>query len=321
MKACAATALALLVLGQTAVAAQTWNMATPDPDGNYHTENIRQFAAAVDEATGGELAITVHSNASLFKAPEIKRAVQSGQVQLGEIIISSLANEDALYEVDAVPFLANGFDAAAQLYQITRPYLEERLQKQGMRLLFSVPWPPQGFYTLEPAAKAEDFEGVKMRAYNAPTTRLVELLGAVPTTIQAAEVPQAFAAGVISAMVTSPQTGVDSQAWDFVKNYYDVQAFIPKNMVFVNERAFKRLDEAQQQAVLDAAAAAEKRGWETARSANDRLVATLKEKGMSVQPPSPELAAELAAIGAQMAEEWRAKAGEDGAKILAEIKG
>ena len=202
MKALAAATLAVLVLGQPVVAAQKWNMATPYPDGNYHTENIRQFAGAVDQATGGELAITVHSNASLFKAPEIKRAVQSGQVQMGEIIISSLANEDALYEVDAVPFLANGFDAAAKLYEITRPYLEERLQKQGMRLLFAVPWPTQGFYTLEPVAKAEDFQGVKMRAYNAPTTRLVDLLGGVPTTIQAAEVPRACAAWVMSAMFT-----------------------------------------------------------------------------------------------------------------------
>ena len=54
----------------------------------------RAFANDVKAATGGKLQITVHPNASLFKAPEIKRAVQTGQAQMGEILLSIHENED-----------------------------------------------------------------------------------------------------------------------------------------------------------------------------------------------------------------------------------
>lgn len=318
----AAAVAAFLACGVPAAgfAAEKWDMPTPYPDGNYHTENIRRFADDVKAATGGALEITIHSNASLFKHPEIKRAVQTGQVQAGEVLMSVLANDDAMFEVDAVPFLATSFDQAERLMKVTRQYVELRFQKSGLRVLFSVPWTPQGIYSKAPIETAADLKDVKLRAYNATTTRFAELLGAVPTTVQAAEVPQAFSAGVIAAMITSPATGVDSQAWDFVKNYYDVQAFIPKNVVFANERAFRKLPEDTQKAVLKAATDAEARGWQTARHANEELVGKLRLGGMTIHKPSPALAGDLQDIGAKMSAEWATKAGEDGLKVLGEFR-
>ncbi|AWK88141.1 TRAP transporter substrate-binding protein [Azospirillum thermophilum] len=321
MKTFAALVAAGLAFGfSTAALAEKWDMPTAYPDGNYHTENIRRFAQDVKAATNGGLEITIHSNASLFKHPEIKRAVQTGQVQAGEVLMSILANEDPMFEVDSVPFLATSFDQADKLAKVSRPFVEQRFQKTGLRVLFTVPWTPQGLYTKNPVAQSADLKGVKLRTYNASTSRFAELIGAVPATVQAAEVPQAFSAGLISAMITSPATGVDTQAWDFVKNYYDVQAFIPKNVVFVNERAFRKLPEDTQKAVLKAAADAETRGWETARKANDELLGKLRQGGMSIQKPSAAFQKELEAIGVQMSGEWATKAGEDGSKVLTGFK-
>ena len=155
-----------------------------------------------------------------------------------------------------------------------------------------------------------------MRAYSPTTSRLAVLLGATPTTVQTPEIPQAFSTGIIDAMVTSPSTGVSSQAWDFVSNYTDTQAWIPKNMVIVNTKAFKRLDEKTQKAVLDAAAAAEQRGWEMAMAETEAKTKILAEKGMKVAKPSAELIKELQAIGKTMGDEWVNEAGETGAEIL-----
>ncbi|TFZ01679.1 C4-dicarboxylate ABC transporter substrate-binding protein [Ramlibacter rhizophilus] len=312
LSACAAAAWVAL----PAQSAERWNMSAEQPDGNYITGVAKSFAEDVAKATKGELEIKVHSNSVLFKRPELKRAVQTGQVPIGDVLVSVLGNEDPIYEVDAVPLLATDFDAAWKLWQASKPAMEQRLAKQGIKLLYSVPWPPQGIYTKVPVKSTADFKGMKFRAYNAATSRLVELMGASPTTVNSGDVPQAFGTGLIEAMITSPATGVDSQAWDFSKYYYDVQAFIPKNVTIMNARAFARLSPASQKAVMEAAAAAEKRGWEEARKQTATLTQTLAKNGMVVGKTPPALGADLEKIGATMADEWLKKAGADGKAVL-----
>ena len=304
-------------LGLPAVqAAEKWNMSAEQPDGNYITVVAKEFAENVGKATKGEVEVKVHSNSVLFKRAELKRAVQTGQVPVGDVLISVLGNEDAMFEVDAVPLLARDFDSAWKLWQASKPALEQRLAKQGIKLLYSVPWPPQGIYTKVPVTSMANFKGMKFRAYNAATSRLVELMGASPTTVNSGDVPQAFGTGLIEAMITSPATGVDSQAWDFSKYYYDVQAFIPKNVTMVNARAFARLSPDAQKAVLDAAAAAEKRGWDEARKQTSTLTQTLAKNGMTVGKAPAAIEADLAKIGATMADEWLKKAGAEGKEVL-----
>lgn len=224
-------------LGFGAQAAERWNMSVEQPDGNFITTVAKEFAQDVEKASAGELQIRVHANSVLFKRPEVKRAVQTGQVQLGDVLMSVLGNEDPIFEVDSVPFLVRNYEQAQALWDASRPAVEERLAKQGIKLLYAMPWSPQSIFTKTPIASMDDFKGMKFRAYNPATSRMTELMGAVPTVIQTGEIPQAFSTGMINGMLTSPTTGVDSQAWDFSSYYYDVKAFIPKNFVIVNARA------------------------------------------------------------------------------------
>jgi len=294
-----------------------WDMPTAYPNTNFHTVNITQFAKDVEQATGGKLKITVHANASLFKANEIKRAVQGGQAQAGEIILSGYQNEWQVFGADGLPFVADSYDEAERLYKAQRPVLERKLAEQGLKLLFSVPWPPQGLYSMKPINGATDLKGSKWRAYSPATSRIAELVGAQPVTVQAAELAQALATGTVETNMTSAVTGVDSKFFDAgVKHYYDLQAWLPKNAVLVNQSAFNALDKPVQEAVLKAAAAAETRGWQESRKVNETAKVTLQKNKISIEPPSPQLKADMQRVGSSMLLEWLSKAGPEGKEII-----
>lgn len=302
------------------VQAATWNMTAEQPDNNYLTQNAREFAADVKKATDGALDIKVQSNSVLLKRQEVKRGVQQGVVPIGEMLVAAIGNEDPMFEVDSVPLLASSFDESEKLWKATRSVLKERLDKQGIVLVYGSPWPPQGIYTKKPVASLADLSGVRFRAYSAATSRLVSLMGAIPTTVNTPEVPQAFSTGVIDAMLTSPATGVDTQAWDYVKYYYDAQVFIPQSFVIANKRMLEALPEAEQKAVMDAGERAEVRGWQMARDNTAKLTQTLADNGMEVLEVPEKLSEELTVIGETMTKEWLEKAGPEGQKVLDEYR-
>ena len=314
----AAVAIASLAVPATA---ETWDMPTPYPDATFHTKNIDEFAKDIEEATGGDLAIKVHSAGSLFKHPEISKAVRSGQVPIGEFFLSLLANDNPAFGADSLPFLATSYDEAMQLWEAQNDVITALLDEQGLMPLYAVPWPPQGLYTTKEIASVDDLAGLKFRTYNATLEQFANLAGAAPTQVEVPDIPQAFSTGRVEAMITSPSTGVNSKAWDFLSHYTDIQAWIPKNIVVVNKRAFRRLDEETQAAVLDAAAAAETRGWDMSKAESAEMVEVLKENGITVVEPSDDLMKGLRDIGGQMLESWKDDAGETGQQLLDAYKG
>ena len=309
-------AAALYAISLVAHAQTKWDLPAAYPATNFHSVNLQQFADDIDKASGGKLKITLHANASLFKAPEIKRAVQGGQAQIGEILLANFANEWAVFGADGLPFLADSYDEAMKLWRAQKPLLDKKLGEQGLMVLYSVPWPPQGIYTKKPLASAADLKGVKWRAYSPATGRIAELVGAQPVTVQAAEFAQALATGVVESTMTSGATGVDSKLFEHLKFYYDTQAWLPKNAVIVNKAAFDALDAATKAAVQKAAADAETRGWAASRKVNVDTLEKLKANGMQVLPPSPQLKADMAKVGETMLKEWADKAGADGKAML-----
>jgi len=314
----AAAGFAALAIG--AFAQTKWDMPTGYSDGTFQTQNVRSFVEDVARLSGNKLAITVHSNGSLVKMPEMKRSVQSGQVPMAEMLVSVLSNENAIFGFDSVPGLVGSYAEARKLYNAARAQLAETLDKQGLVLLYSVAWPPQGVYTAKPITALAELKGTKFRSFNPATARFAELIGAVPTTIQVPEIAQAFRTGVLDAMITSGATGVDSQAWDFLKYFYDTQAFLPQNIVIANKRAYSALPDDVKTAIQNAAKAAEDRGWKMSEELNGTHKKTLAEKGINVLPPTDTMKAELKKIGETMAAEWAKRAGAEGEKILAEFR-
>ena len=307
----------LVAASLSSAQAQTkWDLPAGYAAGNFHTENLTQFAADVDKASSGKLKITVHANASLFKATEIKRAVQGGQAQAGEILMANFQNEWQLFGADGLPFLADSYDEAMKLYKVQKPFLEKKLAEQGMTLLYAVPWPPQGIYVKKPINSCADLKGVKWRAYSPATARIAELVGAQPVTVQAAELSQAMATGVVESYMSSGSTGFDSKTYEHIKYWYDTQAWLPKNGVIVNKAAFDALDAPTRAAVLKAAADAEVRGLAASKKANTESLDKLKANGMSIVAPSAQLKADMKKVGDVMLKEWLDKAGPEGKALV-----
>jgi TRAP-type transport system periplasmic protein len=311
-----AAAAALALSAGMATAQTKWDLAAAYAPGNFHSENLVQFANDVDRATAGKLKITVHSNASLFKAPEIKRAVQGAQAQAGEILLANFQNEWQIYGADGLPFLADSYDEAVKLYAAQKPLMEKKLAEQGMLLLYSVPWPPQGLYSKKPIASAADLRGIKWRAYSPATARIADLINAQPVTVQAAELSQALATGVVESTMTSGATGVDTKIFEHLKYYYDLQAWLPKNMVVVNKAAFDALDAPTRTALLKAGADAETRGLASSKRINVESIEKLKANGVQVLQPSAQLKADMKKVGDVMLKEWLEKTGAEGKALV-----
>jgi len=308
--------IAFALAASPAFAQTTWDMPTPYGDAVFHTQNIIAFADEVRSTTGGSLDITVHSAGSLFAHGQIKDSVRRGLAPIGEILMSQLVNESPVFGADSIPFLAASYDDAAKLWAASRETVTQSLEAQGLTLLFSVPWPGQSLFLRNEVTDPAQLQGVTFRAYNNATERMAQLLGMIPTQVEAGDIPTAFSTGRVASMITSPSTGVSSQAWDYTTHYIDVQAWLPKNMVFVNTQALNALSESERAAVLAAAAAAEARGWEASRAETDKQIAALAAAGMVVMKPSDALSARLSEIGQTMTDEWLAGAGDTGRAIL-----
>ena len=310
----AATALSVpftVAFGQT-----KWDLPTGYAVGSFQTENVQLFANEVDKATAGKLKITLHANGSLYKANEIKRAVQTGQTPAGEFLLSGAANENPLYGVDSIPFLATNYVEARKLYVASKPALEKLLASQGIKLMFSVPWPGQSLYSVKEIKGPDDLKGSKMRAYNPATTRIAQMLKAQPTTIQLAELGQALATGTVENFLTSSASGVENKLFEQTKFFYPVNAWLPRNATVVSQKAFDALDKPLQEAVLKAAAAAESRGWAMSEQKDGDFVKELGAKGMKIAPPSDALRKELMVIGETMTADWLKTAGAEGQSIV-----
>lgn len=307
--------------GVAPAAAQTkWNLPAAYAANNYHSENLAWFAEEVKKATGGKLEITVHPGASLFKAPEIKRAVATGQAQMGEVLISIHENEDPIFGLDTIPFLATSYADARKLWVAQKAAMAKKLDAQGIMLLYSVAWGPQGLYANKEIASVDDMKGLKMRAYNVGTTRIAELVGAQAVTVQAADLPQALATGTVNAFMTSGATGYDTKTWETISYYYDAQSWIPKNVVMVSKAAFASLPKEQQDALLKVGAEAETRGWKIAEEKAAWYLDQLKAKGMKVLPPSDALKGGLKKIGDQLVADWQKRASPEANEVLTSFR-
>jgi TRAP-type transport system periplasmic protein len=308
---------AALAASAWAAQAQTkWDLPSGYGPNTFQVQNLQWFADEADKATAGKLKITLHPNASLFKANEIKRAVQSAQTPIGEFIVSGAANDHPLYGLDSIPFLATSYADAKRLNDVSRPALEKVLATQGLKLLYAVPWPPQSLYSAKPVQSLADLKGTRMRAYNPATSKIAELVGAQPVTVQLAELPQALATGAVNNFLTSSASGVDSKLYEQVKHFYAVAAWLPRNLLVVNQKSFDALDKPTQDALLKTAAAAEARGWRISEERDGEYLKELAAKGMKIDASAASLKRELRVVGDSMTADWLATAGAEGKAVI-----
>lgn len=301
-----AVAVLAAVLAQPCLAQQVarWQLATGYRVDSFHTQNIVQFAGDVEQATAGALRIEVRPNNTLFKLAEIRQAVQEGKVEAGEAIMTSMVGEIPIAGADAIPFVVHSYTDARRLWNLQRPLIEKHFAARGLKPLYVVPWPPQGLFTSQPVNSGADFRGTRMRTYNQSTVRIAEMLGASPVDVPMVEVNQALASRKVDSMITSAVTGVENRVWDQIGFYYGINAWFPKNIVFVNVKAFDALPAPSQEAVNQAAARAEARGWAQSEAVANESTQELQRRGIKVGRVPVSFEAELKRLGEKFSREW-----------------
>ncbi|WP_148252129.1 TRAP transporter substrate-binding protein [Aidingimonas lacisalsi] len=303
-------------LALTTAQAAEWNLATPYGDASFHTQNTKQFAEDVAAATDGELTINVHSGGSLVEHGEIKSSVRRGTIQAGEIFLSTLSNESPIYEVDTLPGVAGSYEDAYRLWEVTKPVISDLFAQEGLMPLYAVAWPAQGIYTDFELTDPDEFEGLRVRAPNINTQRFIENLGGSPTETEESDIPNAFSTGRVDAMITSSSTGNAMTAWDYVSHYTDANLWLPKNIVFVSRDAYQQLDSETQQALMDAVAQAEERGWEMSREDNEASLQALQDNGITVSQPNDAVADALQSAGDTLYDSWLERADQRAEQVL-----
>ena len=311
-----AASLAGLCLAQTLPENINWKLASGYRAESFHGKNLIEFAQDVNKVTNGKLSIELYPNNSLAKLNEIKAAVQDGKAQAGETIMSSMAKEIPTAGADSVPFVVNSYTESLRLWQLQRPGIERAFAARGLKVLYAAPWPPQGLYSKKQVQVEADFSNTKMRTYNPTTVRIAELLGAVSMDVPMVEVGKALSEGRIDNMITSSITGAENKVWSHIKYYYEINAWFPKNIVFVNAAAFKALPADTQAAVQSAADKAQIRGWAMSQTANIDAMSELKANGIKVERLPRALEARLKRLGEKFSREWVSIVGNEANTIF-----
>ena len=316
----AATAMSLS-LSVPALAATTWDLPLAWPDGNFHVENAKRFAAEVNKATGGEVTINIHPGGSLgFKGPEMLTAVRDGLVPIGDVLLMQQVGEAPIMGLEAQPYLVGGFDDLEILHKHYLPALAEVAKDFNQKILYIVPWPRQYVYTKVPVSGVDDLKGIKIRTYNKSTTEMFNRVGMTSVQLPWGEVVPSLAAGTIDAVTTSASSGVDGKFWEFLKYMYPTSHVWSSNIVTVNLDAWNELTPEQQATIEELAKKMEPEFWAVSEGEHAKRMAQLKENGMTVEPASPAMLEKMQAATADMADDFAERVGPEAADAIAKFK-
>jgi TRAP-type transport system periplasmic protein len=304
--------LLLLLAAASVTHAQTrWQLASGYREDSFHTQNLAVFASDVEQATAGAVRIDLRPNNTMFKLADIRQAVQDGKAQAGETILTSMVGEIPIAGADSIPFVVHSYADARRLWHVQRPLIEKHFAARGLKPLYVVPWPPQGLFSNKPVRSKADFAGVRMRTYNQSTVRIAEMLGASPVDVPMVEVNQAFASRKVDTMITSAVTGVENRVWGQINYFYEINAWFPKNIVFVNAKAFDLLTPSDRDALTQAAARAEARGWAMSEALANDSALELQRQGMTVGRVPKAFEDDFKRLGERFSREWVKSVGSE----------
>lgn len=295
----------------------TWNANSVWPPGNHHSVGLEEFAARVKELTGGELELVVSSGGALgFKGPELLKVVRDGLVPVSDMLISGVAGDEALFQVTTVPFLCRDFDELKMLIDISRPYFDQAAEKWNQKILYIAPWPGAGLWTTKKVTSVADMRGLKTRTYDKNGALVVEATGGTPYALPFSEVYSSLATGLIDSVITSTPTAVDAKFWEVLKYYQPLNITIATNMVNVNLRAFNRLDEKTQKALLQAAKEMEEKHWANIAILDKEQESISNRNGIETVPVSDELMNALTEVTMGIRNDYLAEAPAEAREIV-----
>lgn len=297
-------------------AAKPWRLASAWPDDNYQTLTTRFFAEDFGDQMKGKQTIEVYSNGSLFAREQIANAVAAGQVELGEFQLVWLGDQLPVAEAASVPFLAVGYSEARALWLASRQTFITVLGRLNLFPVYGVPWPPVGLLSRYPLDDAMDLAGRRFLTTSGQIERFAEAVGAKALRQDPAQAMATFRQGDFDAAFVQSIEGIGEGGLMPPLYYYDVQAWLPMNVVLMNKALYEAQSTSTQEILIDAADRAQYSGWAASQQEFANRLAMLRARGVTVQQPSANLAKSLRDVGLELAKQWLARAGVDGQDLL-----
>lgn len=286
---------------------------------NFHTKGAEKFAALVKDYTKGSVDITVHAGSSLIKGNPLK-AVKDGTVAMTDMFIPFTSGGGKVFGISALPFIAKSYDDAYKLYQISKPAYEKTAKKWNQKLLYSVTWPPSGFYSNKAMTSISDFKGAKTRTYDKNSAAFVNKAGGNAVALPWGEVYSSLRTGMVDSVVTSSASGKDGKFWEVLTNFTKINYAYPLQAVTINLDYWNSLTKVQQKAMLKAAREIEESQWEASKMEDKVALETLVKNGMKVNEASPALKAELDKIADDLLKKYLDGANSQIKKIFEEYR-
>lgn len=302
---CSKTILAaiagLSLTGGAALADTKWDLSTAWGANNFHAESAIAFADAVREATDGSVDITVHLSGEIgVKITEKLAAVETGIVQMADMLLFLQAGDEPFLGVDTLPYLIQGQDEMRTWLEVAGPTYDEIFARHNQKVLYYVPWPSPGVYTKQPIVSADDMNGQRIRAFNATSFTFLEKMGAAPVELPFGELAAAVAAGTVDGAATSTSTGVNSKLYQFTEHFNPLNWSMSPDAVTVNLDAWNALTDEERAAIEGLADEMEAGFWAASAGEDEAMTAVLVENGMTVSTADDSLTAKMAEAGKAM---------------------
>ncbi len=296
----------------------SWDMANEYNATSIHAEGDVVFAETLAELTGGEIAVTHHFGGSIgFKSQDQFDAVADGALPIADTYVGPLGGIDPMFLLPSLPFLAKTPAEARRLFEIAKDDYDAVFEGANQKLLYASPWPPSGIWASRPVDSVEALANLKIRTYDANGTITLAAAGAAPIQLSWADVVPQLSAGGIEAVLTSAEGGVNAKFWEHVSHFTEVNYAMPLNMVHINNDTWSDLSDAQREAVLAAAEAAENYVWRAVEGRVAENYAEMQENGMTiVTGVEASYLDALNAAGEEARADWLEKTGDRGAAIL-----
>jgi TRAP-type C4-dicarboxylate transport system substrate-binding protein len=215
--------MSLLIPFSAAAKTFNFNFAFQDSEKSHgYTQALAPWAKKVEEATGGQLKITIYGSQTLTKGKDAWDAVKTGIADIAWCFHGYWPGMTPLADVISLPALP--FTTAEQgsmtfwkLYE-KFPEIQKEFSENQVLLLFTSD--PYILITKDKWVKnMDDMKGLKIRMTGGPPTNMVKALGGVPTLIPMPDNYISLQKGVIDGM-GSPWEAMHAFKLYEVVNYY-----------------------------------------------------------------------------------------------------
>ena len=297
--------LAAPALIRSARAATQLDLATVWPEGNFHTQNAKKFAAEVAKVTENAVTINVQAGGALgFKGPELLRSVRDGLVPMADVLNNQQIGDAPTMGIESISFLIGSFDELKVLYKYLMPEYERVARVNNQKFLYVVPWPTQYLHLKAPISSIDGLRGVRIRSSDKTTADMCNMIGGAGTMMPLGEVVPALASGRIEGVCTSATSGVDGRFWEFLKVAYRTNHTFSSQLVSINLDTWGQLSAANRSKIEALAKAMQPQFWEVSAADDITSSRKLTEGGMQVLPVEPTILAEMRRRTAAMKDDF-----------------